>query len=210
MQINMTTFAARKTHYIDESLQTLFASEWASTGATLNLILGSEDDSHVRRYADHPLVRLVPWDAETNPSLRLNCTLNKIRALRWGDDESTLIVEDDVAFPRGWLARLERARAELTGQYVLSLFAAVDLLETANLVEGKQWIKEYPTPALQGAQALYYPSRAMRAEVAAYLAANLRQGCGDDLIGRCAKASAALYATRDPLIENIGAISCFH
>ena len=82
MQVNITTFAARETIYVDETITTLLESDWGETEAPVNLILGSEDDSHVRHYAGHPRINLIPWDAKTNPSLRLNCTLNKIRALK--------------------------------------------------------------------------------------------------------------------------------
>src|SRR5262249_51030595 len=102
MQINMTTFAGRTRHYLHETLQSLFSSDWPETNQPVNLILGSADESHVREYAEHPSVRIIPWDGETRDSMRLNCTLNKIRALRCGDGESTLICEDDILFPPNW------------------------------------------------------------------------------------------------------------
>lgn len=210
MQLNMTTFAGRKKHYIEETFRTLLQSEWRDSDIRLNLILGSEDDSHVRKYADHPLVHIVPWDLEPDPFLRWNCTLNKIRALRFGEDEATLICEDDVAFAMDWVSVLQEAAAELTGEaYVLSLFAAPDQLEHAPLLEGKSWIKRYPGPVLQGAQALYYPSRAIRLEAAGYLSRNLRKACGDELLGRYALSANALYATREVIIDHVGQISCF-
>jgi hypothetical protein len=153
----------------------------------------------------------VSWDAETNSNLRWNCTLNKIRALRHGEDGPTLVCEDDIIFPPRWLSELQRAVAEIEDdRYVLSLHAAQDLLKSAALLPGKQWVKEYPTPALQGAQALYYPNRETRLAVAEYLRANLTEACGDDLIGRYARSYAQLYATKDPVVRNVGAISCFH
>ena len=211
MQINMTTFAGRSRHYIHDSLQSLLASDWAETQALLNLIVGSEDESHVQQYAGHPSIRIIPWDAEPLESMRLNCTLNKIRALRCGDDNTTLTCEDDVRFPPHWFAALQQAAAELAGEkYILSLFAARDLLAKAPLVAGKLWIKQYPTETLQGAQALFYPTKSLRDGAVDYLRENLRKGCGDDLIGRYARAEAALYATKDPLVRNIGQVSCFH
>lgn len=211
MQLNMTTFAGRKTQYIEETFRTLLQSEWRDSGIQLNLILGSDDDSHVRKFADHPLVNIVRWDLEPDPNLRWNCTLNKIRALRWGEDEATLICEDDVVFALDWLSALREAAAELGDErYVLSLFAAPDQLERQPLLEGKRWIKRYPGEVLQGAQALYYPSRAIRLEAAAYLSRNLRQACGDELLGRYARSSNALYATREVIVDHVGQISCFH
>ena len=211
MQINMTTFARRKTQYVDETFRTLFESGWPDSGIRLNLILGSDDDSHVRKFADHPLVHIVPWDIEPDPNRRWNCTLNKIRALRWGEDESTLICEDDVSFTVDWLSAVREAVAELGDErYVLSLFAAQDQLEREPLLEGKCWIKRYPGKALQGAQALYYPSRAIRLEAADYLSQNLRRACGDDLIGRYARSANALYVTREVIVDHVGQVSCFH
>jgi hypothetical protein len=211
MQLNMTTFAGRKQHYIDETFRTLLQSDWRDSGIRLNLILGSDDDSHVRNYADHPLVHIVRWDLEADPNLRWNCTLNKIRALRWGEDEATLICEDDVAFALDWLSALRDAVDELGDErYVLSLFAAPDQLEREPLLEGKCWIKRYPGAVLQGAQALYYPSRAIRLEAAAYLSRNLRRACGDELLGRYALSTNALYATREVIVDHVGQVSCFH
>ena len=54
MQINMTTFAGRTRHYIHETLQSLFSSDWRETNLPVNLIMGSADESHVREYAAHP------------------------------------------------------------------------------------------------------------------------------------------------------------
>jgi len=163
MQINMTTFAGRKQHYIHQTLQSLFESDWQDSKVPINLIMGSEDESHVQEYASHPAIRIVAWRGQTHPQLRTNCTINKIRALRCGDDETTLICEDDIAFSPTWMSSLKLAAAELDGeQYILSLFAARPLLEQTPLVEGKTRIKRYPIRVLQGAQALFYPSKAVR------------------------------------------------
>jgi len=210
VQIHMTTYAARSRHYIRETLQSLHASDWRQTGRPVNLIMGSADASHVLEYTAAPSVRIVPWDGPDNEILRWNCTLNKIRALRYGDDEPTLICEDDIRFLPDWLSTLKQATAEMgDAEYILSLSAAKPDLAKARFVAGKQWVKRYPTFVLQGAQALYYPSKALREKVADYLQANLTQSNGDDLIGRYARSYAALYATRDVLVEHVGFISCF-
>ena len=211
MQINMITFAGRTRHYIHETLQSLFASDWRETNLPVNLIMGSADESHLREYAGHPLIRIIPWDVETNAILRWNCTLNKIRALRWGDDEPTLICEDDIQFPPNWFSALKQATAEMGDEeYILSLCAAKPHLEKARLLAGKRWVKRYPTYVLQGAQALFYPTKALRNKIADFLQENLTRCNGDELIGRYARAHAALYATKDVLVENVGFISCFH
>ena len=210
MQINMTTFAGRTHHYIHETLNSLLSSDWAATNRPVNLIVGSADESHVRAYAAHPSVRIVPWNVESNAILRWNCTLNKIRALRCGQDEPTLICEDDILFPPHWFSALKQATAELGDEeYILSLFAAKPDLEKARLLAGKRWVKRYPTFVLQGAQALFYPTKALRNKVADFLQAHLTRQNGDELIGRYARAHAALYATKDVLVENIGFTSCF-
>jgi hypothetical protein len=211
MQINMTTFAGRPRHYIHATLQSLFSSDWRETNLPVNLIMGSADESHLREYAVHPSIRIVPWDVETNDVLRWNCTLNKIRALRWGDDEPTLICEDDILFPPNWCSALKLATAEMADEeYILSLSAAKPDLEKVRLVTGKRWVKRYPTFVLQGAQALFYPTKALRNKVADFLHENLTRANGDELIGRYARAHAALYATKEVLVENVGWISCFH
>jgi len=161
-------------------------------------------------YATHPSIRIVPWDTRGSDNPRWNCTLNKIRALQHGDDTATLICEDDILFSADWLSALRRATATLEGEkYILSLFAGEPEIESACPVEGQRWVKQYPTPTLQGAQALFYPTKRLRNSVATYLAENLTLGSGDELIGRYAREFAALYVTREPLVENIGAISCF-
>jgi len=211
MHINMTTFGGRTYQYVDETLRSLFSSDWMETNAQVILIMGSEDEEHVRRYAAHPSVRILPWDVKTNPSLRLNCTLNKIRALRCGDDDTVLVCEDDILFSPNWYSDLQRATAEIKDEeYVLSLFAAESDLKKAKLVAGKQWVKEYPTSTLQGAQALFYPTKTIRRKVANYLQNNLKYGCGDKLIGDYARSYMELYATKEALVQNIGAVSCFN
>jgi hypothetical protein len=211
MQINMTTFAGRTRHYIHDTLQSLFASDWRAVDRPVNLIIGSADESHVREYAAHPAVRIVRWDAEDNDILRWNCTLNKIRALRFGDDAPTLICEDDIRFPPNWFSALNLATAEMGDEeYILSLLAAEPELGNARLVTGKQRVKRYPTFILQGAQALFYPTKALREKVAGFLQENLTRANGDELIGRYARAHAALYVTKEVLVENVGYVSCFH
>jgi len=211
MQINMTTFAGRPRHYIYETLQSLFSSDWGETNLPVNLIMGSADESHLREYRAHPSIRVVPWDVESNDVLRWNCTLNKIRALRYGDDEAALICEDDIRFPPNWFSALKLATAEMGDEeYILSLSAAKPELEKARLVTGKRWVKRYPTFILQGAQALFYPTKALRNKVADFLQEHLTRSNGDELIGRYARAHSALYATKEVLVEHVGWISCFH
>jgi hypothetical protein len=210
MQINMTTFAGRRHHYIQQTLQSLFSSNGQGTHLTVNLIVGSEDESHLQEYAAQPAVRIISWDMETNSNLRWNCTLNKIRALRYGDDQPTLVCEDDILFKPHWLATLAAAMARLGDEeYIMSLYTDPTGIEGAPAVRGTRLVKRYPTFDLVGAQALFYPTKALRSKVADYLQKNLVRATGDNLIGQYARAHAELYATADPLVENIGWISCF-
>lgn len=210
MQINMTTFAGRRPHYVVETLKSLFASDWQDTDIPINLMLGSEEDWHVREFASHPRVRLVPWDQQALENMRWNCTLNKIRALHYGDHPTTVICEDDILFHVDWCASLRAATAEMgEDDYILVLYTGRAQLDPAPLMSGKTWIKEYPLPILQGAQALYYPNRTLRCNVADYLRENMTEACGDELIGRYARGRAALYSTQKNLAWHIGAISCF-
>jgi len=211
MQVHVTTFGERKIQYIEDTLKTLLESDWAQTNASVCLFMGSEEESHVAEFASHPSVRIIHWDQESDPNLRWNCTLNKIRALRYGDDDGgRVICEDDILFPRHWFSELQLATAELAGEeYVLSLFAAEHKLARVPLLTGKERVKRYPGRTLNGAQAVYYPNKAIRIKVATYLEQNLRSACGDDLIGQYALMYAKLYATKEPLVENVGAVSCF-
>jgi hypothetical protein len=212
MQINITTFAGRTQHYLHRTLETLFASDWNDHRRTVNLIVGSEDQSHLQAYASHPAVRIVPWDMETDSNLRRNCTLNATRALRHGDDVPTLVCEDDIIFQRHWFSALTAAIAEMGDEeYIMSLylFPPQSDLEKARLVKGKLLVKQYPRFFLVGAQALFYPTLALRQKVADYLLANITGGCSDELIGRYARSYAALYSTKQVLVDHVGDISCF-
>jgi hypothetical protein len=210
MQLNMTTFAARPVHYIDQALESLFTTAPRDVDLSVNLILGSEDRSHIRNYLNHPAIRIVPWDSETNPSLRLNCTLNKIRALRHGEEGPAVVCEDDILFIPDWFPMLIDAAHEMGDEeYILSLSVSRPTATEIRPLPGRHLVKRYPNFVLQGAQALYYPTRDLRNKVADYLTTNLKRGCGDDLIGRYARSHAALYATTYQLISHIGAISCF-
>ncbi|MBV9404485.1 MAG: hypothetical protein JO211_04015 [Acidobacteriaceae bacterium] len=93
--------------------------------------------------------------------------------------------------------------------YVLTLSAKPEDQKVAHPLKGKHFVTKYPNFVLCGAQAIYYPTKALRNQAADYLTRYLTRGCGDDLIGRFARSYAALYATTQPLVSHIGAISCF-
>jgi hypothetical protein len=209
MQINMTTFARRERHYIHRTLQSLFETS-EDSDLSVALIIGSEDESHVQEYVNHPAIRIIPWDMESIPNLRWNCTLNKIRALRYGDEDCALICEDDIKFKPGWFSKLCAAANEMGDEeYILTISRALEDGEPVRLLSGKRLVRQYPNFVLMGAQALYYPTKTLRSKVADYLTKNLKGGCGDDLIGRYARSFADLYCTTDQLVTHIGGISCF-
>jgi hypothetical protein len=211
MQINMTTFGGRQIHYVQHTIDSLLDSEWVDTHSMLNLIVGSPEEAHIEEWIGHPSINIVHWDVESNPNLRWNCTLNKIRALQYGDEAEMLICEDDIIFPQKWLTELRETISDIdVKDYVLSLFVEDRALMKARFVKGKKWIKRYPFPSMQGAQAVYYPSKALRLNVAEYLRKNITKACGDELIGRYALINAALYASEHCLVGNIGSVSCFH
>jgi len=123
MIINMTTYAARKTHYIDKTFDYLYKSD--GRDIPVNLILGSYDTSHIDKYRG--LVNLVPWDESAQRdtiggSLRRSCSVNAVRALRYGDDEFCLCCEDDIGFKPDWYSQLKLTIEQIEQkEYILNL-----------------------------------------------------------------------------------------
>jgi hypothetical protein len=204
MIINMTTFAGRATHYIDETMESLRQSD--GRHLPVNLILGSSDTSHVEQYRG--VVNIVPWDQEAESQTRKDrprrtCSINAIRALGYGEDEHCLCCEDDVFFKEHWLSELMLTLDEIEGDnYVLNL-------AQRGRTDDKRYA-EHTGAYLCGAQALFYPSRRLRRAVFEYVRENIGEGMNDDLIGRYAKAHAALYNIREVQVRHIGQVSSFH
>jgi glycosyltransferase involved in cell wall biosynthesis len=204
MIINMTTFASRKKHYIDQTLESLFQSD--GRDIPLNLILGSSDTSHVERYRN--VANIVLWDEDAESQvregeLRHNCNVNAIRALAYGDDDYCLCCEDDIAFDRNWFSQLMLTVAAIDGkEYVLNLGQRCDQSPGERYAIHTQ-------PYLCGAQGIFYPSKPLRNAVAEYLEQNIHEGMNDDLIGRYGKQYAALYNATPILVDHIGDVSCF-
>jgi hypothetical protein len=205
MIINMTTFAARKKHYIHETLESLFASD--GRDISINLIVGSSDTSHIERY--RKVANIVPWDRKAQAQFRAghmrhNCNVNAIRALMYGDDEHCLCCEDDIFFDKNWLSQLMLTIAEIDEkEYVLNLGQGCDQSPD----------KRYATHTRQGlcgAQGIFYPSKLIRKTIGQYLQQNIRRGTNDALIGTFAKRYAALYNTTPVLVTHIGQVSAFH
>ena len=205
MIINMTTFAVRKKHYIDQTLESLFESD--GRDIPLNLIVGSSDTSHIERY--RKVANIVAWDQAAQwqvreGDLRHNCNVNEIRALKYGDDDHCLCCEDDISFDKNWFSRLMLTIAEIERKdYVLNLGQDSD----------QSTDKGYTTHTgdyLCGSQAIFYPGKALRNVVAEYAMQNINRATIDNLIGRYAKQYAALYNTIPPLVGHIGVVSCFH
>lgn len=205
MIINMTTFAGRQKHYIHRTLESLSRSD--GRHVPVNLILGSNDTSHVEQYRGS--VNIVPWDREAQSlaregKLRHNCNVNALRALRYGDDDHCLCCEDDIVFDECWLDQLSRTIEQIDRKdYVLNLGHGSREQEP-----GKRYAV-HSQPFLCGGQGIFYPSKALRSSVADYLQQNIYKGLNDALIGRYAKQYAALYNTVPRLIGHIGGTSSF-
>lgn len=204
MIINMTTFAGRRKHYIDRTLESLFKSD--GRDIAVNLILGSSDSSHVEQYRN--VATLVPWDQEAESqaregNLRHNCNVNAIRALKHGADDYCLCCEDDVIFDEHWFSQLLMTIGEIDRKdYVLNLAHG----------QGRSTDKRYAThsqPYLCGAQGLFYPSKPLRRAVAEYVEQNITKATNDTLIGRYAKQYAALYNACPILVRHNGQVSSF-
>lgn len=212
MIINMTTIAVRTHQYIDQTLESLFRSDGGHL--RVNLILGSSDSSHVEKYRDR--ANIVPWDAEWEAKarpgqMRHNCNLNALRALRYGDDDHCLCCEDDIRFKEDWYSQLMLTIAEIGDHdYVLNLGQGCDQSPDKRYAV-------HTRKHLIGAQAIFYPNKALRAAVSDYLDSavedflnrSVLRGTNDDLIGRYAKQYAALYNTTPPLVGHIGQVSSF-
>lgn len=205
MMINMTTFAGRSKHYIDLTLESLAQSD--GRDIPLNLILGSKDTSHVERYRG--VANIVLWDQyaqwlSREGTMRRNCSVNAIRALKYGDDDYCLCCEDDILFHNNWFSELMLTVAGIGRKdYVLNLGQ-----RGARSSDGR-----YATHAgayMCGAQGIFYPRKSLRGAVASYLERNITRGTNDMLVGEYAKRHATLYNTIPALVEHIGHVSCFH
>ena len=205
MIINMTTFAGRRTHYIHQTLESLFESD--GRDIPLNLIMGSRDTGHIERY--RKVANIVLWDQAAQSqaregNLRYNCNLNAIRALNYGDDDHCLCCEDDITFNQQWFSQLMLTIAEIDRkEYVLNLGQRRDYSPDKRYVI-------FTRPDLTGAQAIFYPGKTVRYAVAEYARQNIKRATIDNLIGEYAKQYAVLYSTSPALIVHIGQVSSFH
>lgn len=203
MIVNIMTIARRKVHYIERTLESL----WASDGRHLpvNLILGSFDTSHIERFKK--FANIVRWDQEAQWQSKEgrpfhNFNVNEIRALSYGDDDHCVVCEDDVILEKDWYSRLAATVAAIDrSDYVLSLGQ-----ETANPQPGKSYAI-HEGGYLCGSQAIFYPTKAIRCALANFIRENIDRSTGDHLIGRFAKQRAALYNTVPILAHHIGDVS---
>jgi hypothetical protein len=202
MIINMITFAGRRVHYIDKTLDYLQESD--GRDIPINLILGSHDTSHVEKHRG--AANWVLWDESAEGDsipgdVRRGCSLSTIRALRYGDDDNCLCCEDDIAFKPDWYTQLKLTIEQIEEkEYILSLGQGSD--QTTD--------KRYAThtrPALVGSQGIFYPSKRVRHSVARFVQQNMRRGTTDNLIGEYGKKFAKLYNTTPTLIWHIGQVS---
>ena len=107
MQINITTIA-RRPQYLATTLKNLLGSDWKDQRCPVNIVLGSDDSSHVpKEYLADPTFTVVPWKMTSTGKPRQDCSLTHVSALRYGDGP-TVILEDDVCFTQDWMASLLR------------------------------------------------------------------------------------------------------
>jgi hypothetical protein len=209
MIINMTTIAVRQVQYIGRTLQSLFESD--GRDIPVNLILGSADTSHVEPYRNQ-VANLVLWDQEARflsreTNLRHNCSVNALRALRYGDDDLCLTCEDDIDFAKNWFSELMAIVAQIDRKdYLLTL--GQTSVKSSDISPDKRYLP-HRGQYLCGAQGLFYPNKAFRHRVADYLQRSLSEGLNDMLVGKYAKERAALYCTTPPLVFHAGQVSSF-
>ena len=197
MIINMLTTARRPLLYVHRMITSLVASNWQGQ---VNFIAGSEDNDYLVRYFPNPNYTLVPW---TGPlfSQRENCSLNHLRALKYGDGPC-LIVEDDLLFLPGWYELLMGAVAKIPPRdFVLDADKGNRKLLIPNRIYPKN---------LQGAQALYYSTGEVRSRCADYFEKNRKRACADNVIGFFAVNEAELWQANSPIVQHIGQVSTFH
>jgi hypothetical protein len=205
MIINMVTFAGRRVHYIDKTLEYLHKSD--GRDIPLNLILGSYDTSHVEKFRG--VANLVLWDGVAEGesiagNLRHSCTLNAIRALNYGDDDQCLCCEDDIGFQPDWYHQLKLTIEQIREkEYILSLGQQCD--QSAD-----QRYATHTKDHLTGAQGIFYPGKRFRNAVGQFVQQNMRRGTNDNLIGEFGKKYAKLYNTSPTLIWHLGQVSSFH
>lgn len=202
MIVNMITIASRRTNYLDRTLDSFFASD--GKDLRLNIIVGSSDTSHVEKYRN--MANIVPWDeaseSQSKPGNKhLGCTLNTLRALRYGTDDYCLTCEDDILFSKDWFGQLMATIAEIERpQYILNLGQGGD-----QPVTGRYW--EHSNSYLCGSQGIFYPSKPLRQRVAEFVRYNINGGTVDNLVGQYGKRYAALYNTYPMLVSHIGQVS---
>ncbi len=204
MQINITTIA-RRPQYLATTLKNLLGSDWKDQRCPVNIVLGSDDSSHVpKEYLADPTFTVVPWKMTSTGKPRQDCSLTHVSALQYGDGP-TVILEDDVCFNQDWMASLLRTiKAIPREDYVLCLsqgrYKGVDL---------GGYSERASTSLLTGAQGIFYSTKAVREAVADHVMEKITRKCTDHLIGEIADQRFKLFLTGDVLIRHIGQCSCF-
>ncbi len=197
MIINILTVKRVGQNYLDATVRSLVASDWCEL--PVNLILGGNDERHVRDYKDR--FSVVKWDKEVGP-VRVSFSRNYIRALRHQAGEDVVICEDDIDFSKHWLARLLLAVREIPlAKYVLSLYTANDLSHES-WRRGKHH-RAYAARYFWGTQAVYYPG-CVRLEIAKYIEDNIERKPGDLLIGEWCAKHECLFMTQGSLVQHMG------
>lgn len=159
----------REGHYLEETLGSLATERPFGADRSVSLVLGSPFSGYVDHYRQVSGVSIVDmgpstWSWIENLALRHRATWNYYRCLTQpaGGAGGTLVIEDDVRFARGWLARLTATLAALeaasTQDFVLSLYCPADF-PLASYFRGELYV-ECPLNQFYGTQAVYYTARA--------------------------------------------------
>lgn len=138
--------------------------------------------------------------------MRHNCSVNAIRALRYGDDELCITCEDDIFFMKNWYSQLLATIAEIERKdYVLNLGQG----RTKPPAEPGPRFQPHPEKYLCGAQGIFYPSKRLRTAISGYIQRHITEEYNDYLVGHYAKHYCALYNTVPALVRHIGGLSSF-
>ncbi len=213
-KINLViTTVCREEKYLDATLTSLSSEYLIRRDQPVFLVVGSPVTSYLDCYRAQPgivVVEMGPhaWAWIKNNNMRQRATWNYYRCLTQcdGDEEGTLILEDDVRFACGWWARLDRTlgilESRFSSRFVLTLYNPYGWKPKEHLLYA-----EYPRARFTGTQGVYYPAK-MRQGFAKYLKVKGVIGNKDhyDYLLRdyLIQEDIPLFATSPSLIQHMG------
>ncbi len=158
----------REGNYLEQTLSNLTVERPLRADLPVSLVLGSPLSGYVDQYRQVSGVSVVDMGPSTGAwierlPLRHRATWNYYRCLTQpaSTARGTLVIEDDVRFAQGWLARLAVTLAALEASsvedFVLSLYCPSDF-PLAGYFRGELSV-EYPLGWFYGTQAVYYTAK---------------------------------------------------